>query len=314
MTDNNQQRPIEVQKADMALSDMTTGGVLVRDQRKRFILVAIKGTVVTSRVQVRSMSRDSEEIPKLTTFGSQVLYPATESQAPTLAQRSKPGFDKVTLTSQEIIACVDYPRHMLKSQVEGPRFKNTLLAYLGQHVQGDLENLMINGDTTSTNTLLAMFNGMIAGATSNTYAAGAAALSTTILDTTTLTPPEQFDTQANMVFFTNKTARAAYRKELGGRGTDLGDKNQVGSSAVQYDDSPVIKVPRFPNNLGGGSNETAVLYCDPKQWIFAFHDEIETQSEYNIRERTWTVVLTMRVAQDYEHEPAVVKTTGVLGQ
>lgn len=314
MLDNNLQKPIYVQKADMAMSDFTSGGVLVRDQRKQFILVNIKGRVVTERVQVRTMSRESEEIPKMTTFGSQVLYPATEAQAPTLAQRSAPGFDKVTLTSQEIIAAVDYPRYVLKNQVEGPNFKNSLMAYLGQHTQRDIENLIINGDTTSSNTLLAMFDGMIANATSNTYAAGAAALSTTILDTTTLTLPEEFDDQDKMVFLTNKVARAAYRKELGSRGTPLGDGNQVGSQSVQYDDSDVIKVPLFPNSLGGGNNETVVLYCDPKQWIFAFHENIETASEYNIRERTWTVVITMRVAEDYEHEPAVVKTTGVLGQ
>ena len=203
---------------------------------------------------------------------------------------------------------------MLKNQVEGPNFKSSLMAYLGQHTQRDIENLIINGDTTSSNSLLAMFDGMVAGATSNTYAAGAAALSTTILDTTTLTLPEEFDDQDNMVFLTNKVARAAYRKELGGRGTQLGDANQVSSKSVMYDDSDVIKVPLFPNNLGGATNETVVMYMDPKQFIFAFHENIETQSEYNIRERTWTVVITMRVAQGYEHEPAVVKTTGVLGQ
>jgi len=313
MQENNLQKPIEVQKADMAMSDFTSGGVLVRDQRKKFILVNIKGTVVTSRVQVRNMARESEEIPKLTTFGSQVLFPATESQAPTYAQRSKPGTDKVTLTSQEIICAIDYPRYILKNQVEGPSFKSTLMAYLGQHTKRDIENLIVNGDTTSTNSLLAMFDGMIAQATSNTYAAGAAALSTAILDTTMLTMPEEFDAQDGLVFLTNKIARAAYRKELGGRGTQLGDANQISSKSVQYDDSEVIRVPMFPNTLGGGT-ETVVLYLDPKQWIFAFHEAIETQTEYNIRERSWTVVLTMRVAQDYEHEPAVVKTTGVLGQ
>jgi len=313
MQENYLQKPIEVQKADMAMSDFTSGGVLVRDQRKKFILVNIKGTVVTARVQVRNMSKESEELPKLTTFGSQVLYPATESQAPTYAQRSKPGTDKVTLTSQEIIAAIDYPRYVLKNQVEGPSFKSTLMAYLGQHTRRDIENLIVNGDTTSTNTLLAMFDGMIASATSNTYAAGAAALSTAILDTTTLTMPEEYDDQDGLVFLTNKTARAAYRKELGARGTQLGDANQISSKSVQYDDSEVIRVPMFPNTLGGGT-ETVVLYLDPKQWIFAFHEAIETQTEYNIRERSWTVVLTMRVAQDYEHEPAVVKATGVLGQ
>jgi hypothetical protein len=73
-------------------------------------------------------------------------------------------------------------------------------------------------------------------------------------------------------------------------------------------------VPCFPNNLGLTVDETAVMYMDAKQFIFAFHEDVELQSEYNIRERVWTVVVTARCAEGYEHEPAVVEGTGVLGQ
>lgn len=313
MTENKDLKPVFVQKADMALSDLTSGGKLVADQRKKFILVNIKGQVVMSRIRVTTMSRESEEIPKMTTFGSQVWHPGTESQALTLAQRVKPGFDKVTLTSKEIVCQVDFPRYALADQVEGAGFKNTLIAYLGVHTKRDLENLIINGDTTSTNTLLALFDGMLAGASTNTYAAGGAAASTDVLDTTMLTMPEEYDAQPGMTYFTNKVAWAAYHKELGGRATPLGDTNQVNQGMIQYLGYPVVRVPLFPNNLGIGTNQTNIWFGDPKQFIFAFHENVEVQSEYNIRERTWTVVMTARIAQAYEHEPAVVKTTGVAG-
>jgi len=312
MLENNK-LPVEVQKADMAMADMTAGGVLVRDQRKRLMLVQIKGQVVMQRIRVTTMKRESEEIPQMTTFGTQVWYPGAEATALTLSQRSAPGFDKVTLTSKEVVCQVDFPRYVLNNQVELGGFKNTLITYLGLHTKRDFENLIINGDTTSTNTLLAMFDGMIAGATSNTYAAGAAALSTDVLDATTLTMPEEFDDDPDFAFFTNKVARSAYRKELGARSTPLGDANQTGSKLVEYDDIPVTKVPLFPNDLGGGSNETALMYLNPKRFVFAYHENMEMNSEYNIRERTWTVVLTARIAQGYEYEPAVVKTTGILG-
>lgn len=315
MKENRDLKPVYVTKADMAVSDLTSGGALVAEQLKTFILVQIKNQVMMEKVRVTTMSRPQQEINKMTTFGSQVWFPGTESQALSLAQRSKPGFGQVTLTSQEIVCQVDFPRYVLEAQVEGPNFKNTMIGYLGIHTKRDFENLIINGNTvTGSNSLLLMFNGMIALSASNTYAAGAAALSSSILDRTGLTMPEEFDSQPGLGYYTNKVAWSAYHRELGARGTPLGDLNQTGvSPGLPYQGYPISKVPLFPNNLGVGVNETVVLFLDPKQFIFAFHDKLEMQSEYSIRERVWTVVLTARIAQAYEHEPMTVKTTGVLG-
>lgn len=307
------QTPVYVQKADMALADLVSGGKLVADQRKKFILVNIKNQVVMSKIRVTTMKRETEEIPKMTTFGSQVWYPGTESQALTLAQRVKPGFGKVTLTSTEVVCQVDYPRYVLMDQIEGPAFKNTLIGYLGMHTKRDFENLIINGDTTSANTLLALFNGMIAGATTNAYAAGGVALSSTVLASTKATMPSEYRVQPNLVYLTNEIAHDAYWAELEARGTPLGDNKITSDGNLLFRGREVVEVPLFPNTLGGGGNQTAVWYGDPKQFIFAFHEDVEMQSEYNIRERVWTVVVTARVAQGYEHEPAVVKTTGVVG-
>jgi len=315
MQENKDLRPVWVEKADMAMADLNAGGVLVRDQRKKFILVNIKGTVMTEKIRVTTLSRESEEIPKMTTFGDNVWHPGVESQALSLAQRVKPDFDKVTLTSQEIVCQIDYPRYVLNNQVEGPRLKNTLIGYLGVHSRRDIENLIINGSTAAGATsFLRMFDGIITSSASNTYAAGTVALSSAVLHNTYLTMPEEYDMQPNLAYFTNKVAWSAYYDELAARGTNMGDIHQAKNVPLPYRGESVIKVPLFPNNLGGATNESVVQYMDPKQFLFAWHENIGTWTEYNGRERVWTVVLTGRVAQDFEHEPAVVKTTGVLGQ
>jgi len=307
------QKPVYVQKADMALSDIVAGGKLVADQRKQFILVNIKGQVVMARIRVTTMTRESEQIPKMTSFGTQVWHPGTESQALTLAQRVAPGFDLVTLTSKEVVCQVDYPRYVLADQVEGPAFHNTLIGYLGLHTKRDFENLIINGDTTSTNTLLTMFDGMLAGATSNTYAAGSVALSSDILATTISTMPAEFRVQQNLTFLTNPVACDAFAAELEARVGAAADARLAAGGSLSFRGRPVLEVPLFPDTLGVGGSDTDVWYGDPKQFIFAFHENVEMQSEYNIRERVWTVVVTARVAQAYEHEPAVVLTTGITG-
>lgn len=317
MQDNKQlqQRPVEVLKADMALADLTSGGKLVADQFKKFYLVLIKGQVVMSKIRNVVLKRETTEFPRMTSFGTQVLHPGTESQALTLGQRVAPGFGKTTLTSTEVVAQVDYPRYALIDQVEMQGFKNTLLAYLALHVKRDLENLVINGNTGSANTLLRLFNGMIQAASSNTYPAGGVTLATGVLGNTRKTMPSEYKQQPNLLYFTNEFAFEDLWTEYESRIGTLGDsKLTQGASSLPFRGSQLYEVPLFPNNLGIGLTETAVLYLDPKQFIFGLHEDVETQTEYNIRERTWTVVLTGRISQGYEYEPSVVKTTGVTGQ
>ena len=247
------------------------------------------------------------------TFGTRVWYPGTESQALTLAQRSTPTFTKVTLISKEVVCQVDYPRYILLDQIEGPQFHNTLIAYLGVHTRRDFEDLIVNGYTSNTtDTFLALFQGMLRAASSNVYPVGGASLSSDVLATTIKTMPSEYRIQPNMVFFTNEVAHDAFWAELESRATIYGDvkMNQIlTQSELNYRGRPVIEVPLFPV----ASSNTNVWYGDPKQFIFAFHQDVELQSEYNIRERVWTVVVMARIAQGYEHEPAVVKTTGVTG-
>lgn len=312
MTDNRN-LPVHVLKADMALSDLTSGGKLVRDQWKNFYLIAIKGQVVQSMIRNVRLTRETTEINKMDTFGAQVLHPGTESQALTLAQRVAPHFHQVTITSREVVCQVDYPRYVLMDQIEGAGFKNTLVTYLALHVKRDFEELIVNGDATtpSANTLLAMFDGMIVDATTNTYAA-AGALSSTILGNTKKTMPSEYRQQPNLVYFTNEYACDDFAAELEARGTPVGDSAIINGIPLKFRGKPVIEVPAYPSTLGAG-HETRLWYGDPKQFIFGLHETLELESEYNIRERTWTVVMTARIGQAYNHEPAVVLTTGVTG-
>jgi HK97 family phage major capsid protein len=311
--ENRDVKPVEVLKADMALADLTSGGKLVNDQFKKFYLVLIKGQVMFSRIRSLPLRRETTEINRMTTLGSQVLHPGTEAQALTIAQRVAPGFGQVTLTTKEVVAQLDFPRRALADQVEGPQFRNTLLTYLALHVRRDWENAAINGNTSSTNTLLAMFNGIINGASSNVYP-GTGTLSSTILGNTRKTMPSEYRHAGNPTYFTNEVAYDDLWTEWESRGTSLGDAALTEDRPLRFRGKPVVEVPLFPNDLGVGSDETAVMYFDPMGFIFGLEENLEVQSEYNIRERTWTVVMTARFSQGYEYEPGgVVKTTGITG-
>lgn len=312
MKDIHELRPVYVNKADMAVSQLTSGGVLVREQMTDFITVAIKEGKMLPLVRVVPIGRNEREIPKMTTFGSRVWHSATEMEELPLAHRVRPGFDKVTISTSEIMAQINFPKYFLKAQVEGPRFQSTLIAYLGQHSARDFDDMIINGDTTSADDFLQRQDGMRALMTTNTYAAGSVALSSSVLDSTELTMPDEYMEQPNLAFFTSRRARAAYRRELQARATPVGDQNVLVNGQLVYGDIPVVVVPMIPTTLALGGNETVVLYLDPKQFVFAIEEDVELETEYSKKARMWSVIMTARIGQNFEHEPATVQTTGVL--
>jgi hypothetical protein len=300
-----------VQKADMAVSDLTSGGVLVREQAQQFFVVAINGANALSRVRTYPLGRNQKEIPKLTTFGAQVLRPATEMEELPLAYRSKPGFDKVTISTNEVIAQINFPKYFLKAQVEKEQFRSTLTAYLGMHVSRDLDKWIIQGDTTSTNTFLALADGIRVSTTSNSASAGGASFDSTIMESMIQLMPDEFADQDNLEFWVSRGCASSYKKELQNRIGAMADALVRQGGGLQYDGYPIVTQLQIPTTLGVGGNQTVSFFFDPKNWLFGVEEEMEMESEYHITSRMWTLVLTMRIGQLYQHEPMAVQETAL---
>src|SRR3970040_2866713 len=88
-----------LQKADLALADLSSGGLLQPKQFDSFIQLNIKEGTLLKDVVVTGMTNDREEHSKIR-FSDRVLRPGTEAQALPVAQRSKPNLSKITLASQ----------------------------------------------------------------------------------------------------------------------------------------------------------------------------------------------------------------------
>jgi hypothetical protein len=312
-----------IQKADMALADLAPGGLLVTRQAAKFLKIAIKKNVLSSQVRAPTMTNPVEEQPKILWTG-RVLQPAVSGVALAVGQRSKPTFDKMTLTSKLAKGEVHYPREMLEDQVERGTLRNTLSSFMGEKISGDIEDLLIKGDTASTDTWLAYMDGLLKLATSNVLLGGNVTLAGDHLRDLIQTMPEEFDDQAGLKFFTNRKARSDYRSSLrapalangkGGHPDTLGAGVVTGQTAsnLGYDDITLQKVPRFPNNLEGGANRTNVLLLDPKNAVMGFQRRVTLDSEFRISEQVWAIVVTLRIAIQYEHEPAVAKATQIVG-
>jgi hypothetical protein len=305
-----------VQKADMQLADLAPGGILVPKQAAKFIKIAIKQNVLTSMVRAPTMTTPKEEHPKLLWTG-RVMNPGVPGVALTYAQRSKPSTDKMELEAKLGKAEVHIDREVLEDQIERGTFKNTIVQFMGEKVAADFEDQLIKGDTASTDAWLAVQDGILKQITSNSVPGGTVALSASLLRSVIMSLPEEFESQAGLQFFTNRKARSDYRDSwrsahpdsIGAMIITGGNRGDIG-----YEDVKLTKVPRFPNDYGGGSNETNVGYFDPKNVVMGFYRKVTLDTEFRISEQVWAIVITVRIAIKLEHEPAAAKLTAIVGK
>lgn len=301
-----------IEKADLALSDLTNNGEIVPAQARRFIRLLVKPSVVMSQAFVRPMGSKKQKI-NTARFGSRIMRPGAEATALPLGDRSKPDLTEVELSAELFKAQVDLNDEVLEDNIEGGNFRQTVMSLIGEAASRDMEELLVQGDTASADAYLAIFDGLLKAATTNTVAAGTVPLSKTELKATLKAMPSEFSrNRRRLRYFTSVNAEIDYRDTLANRATAEGDRFLQDQMNSRYSGIPVQDVPLFPENLGGGTNETNLLLTDPKNVAIGIWRRIRMEVERDAKAGVLSVVVTIRWHFKYVHEPAVVKTTEIL--
>lgn len=299
-------------KADLAIADLTSdGGLLQPEQAAKFIRLAIKSSKLLGMVTVTPMRSDKQLIESIR-FGSRVLHAGQEATELASGDRSKPTTGKVELDAQLMKGEVRLSNETLEDNIEREELRNTIMTLMTEAVGRDLEELVIAGDTTNADPFLALFNGILAQASSHTYNAAAAMLSRAILkNTLKVVPIEYRRDKSKLRYLTSTNAEISYRDQLADRATTLGDKMTTEDAPVMYSGIPVIDVPLFPENVGGIANRTNVLLCDPKNINVGVRRAIRIETDKDISAGVVKIVVTLRADMKYEVEDAVAKATAV---
>jgi hypothetical protein len=74
---------------------------------------------------------------------------------------------------------------------------------------------------------------------------------------------------------------------------------------------PVQPIPLFPEDLGVGSDQTAILLCNPKNIHVGIWRNIRVESARDISEGTLKIVATLRFDVKFAEEPGVAKAINV---
>lgn len=306
-----------LEKADLALSDLLSdGGLLNPEQAQKFIRVLIKRAVIMPMATVEPMKSPKKEINKLN-FAGRVLRAGQPGVALGVADRAKPDLGpKVELDAKLFKAEVRLNNETLEDSIEMGNLKNTVMQELAKAVSRDMEEVSLEGDVLSADPFLAQLDGIIKQATSNLVNGGTTSLNKgTLRDMLKAMPSEFLVNKANMVYLTSVDAEIDYRDSIANRATPGGD-NALGAFAttaadVAYTGIPVKPVPLMPEDLGPGTNETVVLFTDPKNINYGIHREIRMETDKDISSGEIIIVVTMRFDVKYAHELAVVKATAV---
>jgi HK97 family phage major capsid protein len=258
-----------LEKADLALSDLTSGGGLLQPaQAAKFMRILIKQSRLMGIATVVPMRSPKQLIEKIR-FSGRVLRAGQEATALPLADRSKPDLTKVELDAQLFKAEVRLDNEVLEDSIERAALRQTIMQILAEAISRDIEEMAINGDTTSADPFLAKFNGVLKQATSNIVDHGTVPLNKTAFrDSFKAMPSEFLRNKAQMRFMTSVDAEIDYRDAVADRATTLGDDLLAKEAPITYSGVPLLDLQLMPENLGAGTNTTNMLFTDPKNINF----------------------------------------------
>jgi HK97 family phage major capsid protein len=301
-----------LEKADLALSDLTTdGGLLEPAQAQKFMRLLIKDSVIMKMATVVPMSSPKQQISKIK-FGSRILRAGSEGAALAGGDRVKPDLSQVELDAQLFKAEVRLSDEVLEDSIERGELRQTIMEMMAEAISRDMDEVIINGDTASGDAFLAVLDGVLKQATSNVVDAAGNPISKDILrDMLKTLPSEHLRDKKAMSFLTSVDADLDFRNTLAERATAVGDKFLEGDTPVLYSGVPVRPVPLFPEDLGGGADQTVVLLCNPKNIHVGLWRNIRIESARDISEGTLKIVATLRFDVKFAEEPGVVKAVNV---
>ena len=299
-------------KADLALADLTTsGGLLQPAQAQKFIRVMINESKIMKEATVSPMKSPKQLIERIR-FGSRILRPGSEGAPLPASSRAKPDLFQTELDAKLFKAEVRLNNEVLEDSIERGQLRNTIMTLMAERISLDMDEVIVNGDVSSGDAFLAVLDGILKQATSNVVAAGSVSLTKTPLRDSIKTMPSEFlRNKGALRHYTSTDAELDYRDSLSDRATTLGDANLETERPVMYGGVKVVPIPVFPEDLGGGTNETNILLTDPKNINVGIWRQIRVETDKLVSEGVLIIVATLRFDVKFVHEPATVLTTGI---
>ena len=299
-----------IAKADIAVSNLISNGGFDTQQTDTFIRGLIDMPTLLNEIRVVPMPSPQFTINKMG-IGTRALHGAPASgTALADAKRTATTTSKITLNSKELMCEVHIPYDVLEDNVEKAGIGGTIMALVRDKVSIDLEELVVNGDTTTlpaTDDLLCMCDGVLKRATSHVLDHTGTPVAVSLdpfKDMLKAMPNKYLRNRSAMRYYVSPHAEIDYATWLATRTTPLGDTRILGD----YSGNPALGSMVKP--CANMANAKAI-FTDPKNIILGIQRNISVETDKDIRTRVLIFVLTMRVDVQIEETDAIVKYLGL---
>jgi|TARA_Y100000034_G_scaffold132527_1_gene195761 hypothetical protein len=318
-----------------------SGGILKPAQANRFIDFVVDQSVLLQNSRVVRMRSDQMEIDKLS-VGTRLMAKATE--ASDTGANSAVTFTKVSLTTVKLRLDWEVSTESLEDNIEGDSLEDHLAQVMARQTANDLDDLFINGDTTSSNGLLKALNGFINLATSNAYVldnAGNTPVSRAVYDRSLRKLPSKYlQRRPDLRFFAGPqlvqdtiyhlgdpssqqasvagAAGSPVNSDIGGQlfTSPSGPNGGPGDTGLRPFGIPVTEVPLMPeaeagDYSGAAGNHGYLILTFPQNHIIGIQREITVYREFQPKKDTIEYTQFTRVASAIENDDAYVLTKNI---
>lgn len=301
-----------INKADLAVADLTSGGKLQPAQSQKFLKILIEEAVLMRMATVVPMKSHKQQLDKIK-FGSRILRNGAEATALSESDRAKPALSQVELDAKLFKAEVRLNNETLEDSIERGQLRATVMQLMAERIAVDMDEILVKGDTASADTFLASFNGLLKQITSNVYDHTDATTNRALWKAMLKAMPNAFiRNKKQLRFVTSIDSEIDYRDSLADRATaNVGDRFVEEDAPAFYSGVPVVSVPLFPENIGTGSHCTSPVLMDPKNYQVGIWRDITIETEKLVREGVLCVVATLRFDAKLAEETATVKANNV---
>jgi hypothetical protein len=313
------------QKTDLAVSDLTTGGArLPTELSLLFVRKLLAQPTILRDMRQVSMRSHTKRINKIG-FSSRIMQ-VDPGEGTALSAGSSPALSQVNITTKKMMAEVRLAYEVIEDVIEQAnigttngeplgggqvtgQFKETILALIAERAAYDIEELVINGDTSSSDSYLAQFDGVLELASSGGHSVDVSALSTTTISREMFKkgvqgmPSQYMRRPMDMVHYVSPANEIEYRDQVASRQSVYGDSTIQGTAPLVVFGTNLKQASQMP--------ETKGIFTYPKNMIIGFFRDIMLETDKDIQKQQYIFVLSTRLGIQLEEADAVVYYSGI---
>lgn len=312
------------------------GGYMNPYQVKTFMEWIQDDAPLLGMIRTEMLSAPVREVDR-TGIGQRVLHGRTEGQALTDAQKTKPEFGKIEISTKKVMAQVDLSYETLEDNIERGNFRTRVMKMMASQISRDLEDFIINADTTipasgaghaiytTGDDLLCLQDGLIkriysqkpSGMPHQNLTGGH--IIDAASDTIAMSHwfdledaiPEKYFRSGGYVWLTSRGIDLSWREYLTNRQTALGDMFVISNTEAKALGRRIVTSPFIPSKvsmaagvMSPGTNSFLML-LQPQNLIMGVWRNLMIEADKDIERQVYKIVLSMRVGLSVEEPDAI---------